>query len=1103
MSTHDLRASTSHQTVFVSPPIGRAMEITIPHGLTVGEMIDRAIPDVAEADRSRLRVILWTPRGDLVVERERWHVTRPKPGVKLLIRPIPGKNALRIIAQIVVAVAAIAIAGPLAGTIGTFGATLLAAGLTYLGNMLIGLLFPVKAPDQQRDKGGYRVTGLRNEARPGAAIPSILGEIRVAPQWAMAPYTEVVGNTQYIRAIAHLGYGPLLLDEWKIGDTPLEEYDEVELEIREGLPDDEPLTLVTRQVIEDSYNTDLTNRPPEDDFGDPIEDAENEAKEVVRYTASDISAFAVILGWPSGSVRYTDEAEDKPVTVDFRVRARKIGASTDAIDTTFSITEKRKVAMFRQREFEVPERGSYEIGVTRLNGESDSVQVQDKVQLTAIQSIRPEYPIAAKEDLCLTGIRIKATAQLSGGLDRLECRARRVIADHDVATEAWIPRPTRNPASHFVHACRGPEIPAAERCTDDMIDWPAMVNFHAFCVLHGLEYDEEHRDAVALPVRLAAIASAGRAAPRWTGTMWTVVIDRPDTAVVDSFSPQDAWDFRWEIRYPKLPDGYRVTFADRTNDNKVGERVIPFPGIDPDDVETAEERERPGKTNPDEVWRESRREQYEALYRNRTLSFVARGRGRPAVRGKTVAVSYDQWDRTLFASRVDAVEGRGIVLSDPVEMEAGESYAVRFWQLREEEDGEDVSIVRDVATMAGEHRLILLEGEGPMPEVDHVVHFGVQNRESIIATVLDTEPGERGTTVYTVQPEAPLVDQLTDAEVPPAWDGRVGAIVAIAAGPPAKPRVAFVLSIEGVVMVGLQEGTGSIYPPATFVVQHRTAGTADPYLEATAPAYTGSVVLPGYAVGDQVELRANALGTNGDPSPFTVYRVFTIVDEAPAALAPPTGLSFAPDDPVTGPASTTAFWTNGNDGRVSVARVYRAPLGGLFEDAVAVSGPLYGGPLQKLQLDDAPGYGIWTYFVVNEGAGLVSEPVSATVRILGPQLSPNVTLDSATGVTLGPSWSISAGTAKKASASTSTIAWAVSVSAGVEYLLTYDLIAIAGGNARPRLEGGSLVQGDLVGTPGPQEDRLTAATGNTTLSILAGAGVTVEIDNVSLRRISP
>lgn len=228
--------------------------------LTVAEIVTRALPMATEADLGRMRVALVTDRGTQIVPHELWALARPRPGVRVVIRVTPGKGVLRSILSIVVAVVAVALAPMVAGLLGVtsaLGVGLITAGLTIVGQLLINALIPPVKPDTER-KNAYSITGWKNRYEPGGAVPVVLGTMRFAPPMAGTPHTEIVGDEQYVRVAFLIGEGEVAIDDMRLGETSLSEYDEVETEVRTGIAGDLPLSLfdmvgVAVSSIKDTY----------------------------------------------------------------------------------------------------------------------------------------------------------------------------------------------------------------------------------------------------------------------------------------------------------------------------------------------------------------------------------------------------------------------------------------------------------------------------------------------------------------------------------------------------------------------------------------------------------------------------------------------------------------------------------------------------------------------------------------------------------------------------------------------------------------------------------------------------------------------------------
>ena len=145
---------------------GAARErLELPEGLSLAEIVTQALPGLLAEDRSQLRVMLVSPTGAAVIDPRFWHVTRPKAGVQVVIRLVPGKGGARSILLAVVAVAALALAPSVAPLFGkAFGASklgqaLVGIGLNLLGAALVNAIVPPVVPDQDSRRNRYLVSG--------------------------------------------------------------------------------------------------------------------------------------------------------------------------------------------------------------------------------------------------------------------------------------------------------------------------------------------------------------------------------------------------------------------------------------------------------------------------------------------------------------------------------------------------------------------------------------------------------------------------------------------------------------------------------------------------------------------------------------------------------------------------------------------------------------------------------------------------------------------------------------------------------------------------------------------------------------------------------
>lgn len=199
------------------------------------------------------------------VPRSSWGKRALAEGELLRFRLLPegggggGKNPMRSLLTVVVAVVAIVASvyapqfapqawGALATTtIG--GATttvvtntgLVIAGIAGLavstiGMVLVNAIAPIKAPSTKGISSGsesqvYGLSAGQNAVNQWGRVPAPLGRGRFAPPKAASPYTQTIGEDQYLHELLCLGIGDMDIKDLKIGTTAISEYNDCQYEI--------------------------------------------------------------------------------------------------------------------------------------------------------------------------------------------------------------------------------------------------------------------------------------------------------------------------------------------------------------------------------------------------------------------------------------------------------------------------------------------------------------------------------------------------------------------------------------------------------------------------------------------------------------------------------------------------------------------------------------------------------------------------------------------------------------------------------------------------------------------------------------------------------
>ena len=384
--------------------------------------------------------------GDRMVTLEERDHVHPQPGQTLTIRVLPtgGGNSkdTEILTIVVAAVAAVAsygagsfisaslaasasataaaggaaaAAGPtLAGALAALAQGAIVSSINFLGQQLINSLIPppkTPVPKQETTPQSYTVSGTANAAAPFAPIPKIYGTRRIFPQYAASPYNELVGFDQYLRMLFLLGYGPLDISQIKIGDTAIEDYEDVEWELRSGFTDDAPTRLYPGAVSEAGLNIQLSKTN-----GGGIAPTVYDWSQVpIQTSGTNADELGVDVSFPGGLAAF-GKSSGKPIFIGCRLQIqwRPTGASNWTQEPAIVIKSTYIGTTGAGHVWRVP-RGQYDVQATLTpfviqGGDWTQNYVADGYW-TALRTIRDQPPYAVA-GLALLAVRIRASRQI-------------------------------------------------------------------------------------------------------------------------------------------------------------------------------------------------------------------------------------------------------------------------------------------------------------------------------------------------------------------------------------------------------------------------------------------------------------------------------------------------------------------------------------------------------------------------------------------------------------------------------------------------------------------------------------------------------------------
>jgi len=172
------------------------------------------------------------------IPKDMWANIKPKDANNLMIGIVPesGSNG-RLLGQIAILAVVIATTVATGGGASAYWAPALAG---FAATLVVNAL--IKAPTASlgglgSDFGAnesqmYTIDSQANSINKYGPVPRVYGKHKIFPTIAAAPYTEFFADNQgelaqYFYAIYDFGYGPLKIENLRIGNTPIVEFNEV------------------------------------------------------------------------------------------------------------------------------------------------------------------------------------------------------------------------------------------------------------------------------------------------------------------------------------------------------------------------------------------------------------------------------------------------------------------------------------------------------------------------------------------------------------------------------------------------------------------------------------------------------------------------------------------------------------------------------------------------------------------------------------------------------------------------------------------------------------------------------------------------------------
>lgn len=876
---------------------------------------------------------------DREIARADWATTYVVHGQHLYVRVVPqksGKDIFRFIAMLAVVIVAAYFAPQLApqllsslGVAATASATAAAvAGITavisVVGFLAINALIPPPGLNRgSQDDPKYQLTGTNNQFAPYGNIPRLFGKRRLYPVLAARPYSEVQGDDEYLRMVLCVGWGPVKIENIKIGETPITAFEGVEIETREGWSTDADLTLFSRTVIEENisvelqpytgYNTggygyygDFYSFDPDTNIYGPRATTTS-IDWVTRTTDTNAAEFSVDLAFPSGLFFFNNKGEKKEATVIVQAQYRPVGGSTwtnavweNSYDTAFAtagqITAKAadSSAVRLSGRVVFPSVGQYEVRLRRTTGNSGDKYI-DACYWTALRTIKTDYPVLQK-NVALIALRMKASNQLNGVPNAINCEATSYLPVYNGST--WSYQLTSNPAWAFADLLR--RRGGEQFLTDDRIDLTAIKAWADACDVTAPNASEPRwsfnsvLEGGSIFDNLRLICSNSRSFPAVRDGKHSVVRDVQQTVPIQHITPRNSFGYTGTKAFIDYPHALRVQFPNAQKGWELDERIVFYDGYTAANSTKFEVLELVGCTSATQAFREAR--YHMAVARLRPEEHVVQ-MDIEALRctvGDLVRFSHDAISIGISACRVKSVAYSGsnvssITLDEDIYLEAGKAYALRV--RRSDGSSSQFGITNPgtgyISTVTPFTTLTALNG----PDAGDLVMFGESTIESAPMIVKKIEPGDDFSATLHLIDAADGV-HTADTGTIPAFSSYVNSrqdlpLVYISAV--RSDDSAILVAADGTltyrILVQIQQPSSSLERIDFFEVQYRIKNTTQ-WQTFTIEKINAFGFITDVQVGDIYELRSRGVSSDGRTTDWSSAIEHTVLGKLGAPNQP-------------------------------------------------------------------------------------------------------------------------------------------------------------------------------------------------------------------------
>lgn len=431
----------------------------------------------------------------------------------------------------------------------------------------LAVLTPPTVGDAASPDPVYSNKGQKNQIRLGSPIEDCYGYVRMWPSYATRAYNQYYGNDQYQFQLFCLGQGSYDIEEIRIEDTEISNFEEIEYEIYA------PGELVT--LFPDNVETSVEvggiellgpNETDETVVDDIIEHSGPFVANAVNTTTTHLELDII---FPQGLYSQNDDGgfNNSTVTALFEYR---LADSDDDYQTLLDF-EKTLATNTPQRftvQIDVPE-GRYEVRAIRVNDASDSSRVADSVQWAGMRA----FLTSTRDygDVTMLAVRARATNNLNdNSSNAINVVGTRMLPIYDPVTNTLAdPSDTTQRAVNRSHIWAMVNILRAEyggALVDKYLDLEHLASEAAQADVDGIYFDWifDQRTTVWEASKLCCFVA--KSIPMLNGSRVSVVRDQPASLPTFFINPENTVEnsFSLEKKLFELQDydGLEIEYTD-------------------------------------------------------------------------------------------------------------------------------------------------------------------------------------------------------------------------------------------------------------------------------------------------------------------------------------------------------------------------------------------------------------------------------------------------------------------------------------------------------------------------------------------------------------